>query len=359
VKRTTPALLIALLTVCIAGPARADDDASSFPRVTLKVGDPAPPLHVGRWLKGEPVKSLQPGKIYVIECWASWCAPCVAAMPHVTKLQARYRDKGVVVIGANVLERDPAAGEQLVKKMGDRIGYAIAADDTAAGAPGKMVNTWLRAAGRPTLPWTFLIDRRGRIAWMGFPMMMDRPLAALAEDRFDPAEQAKFEADLDALFAEYAAASKAKDDDRALRILDRLIAANPAMAPQYATSRLTVLLRKGDYPAANAQARALVGEGAGDDPTLQATIANTLLSAPDPSRIDTAIAVTLAKNAYDAHDATGWDYAALLARAYAADHQYDKAVDLQTRALAQAPESARDRAQQTLAEYQQHLRPGM
>jgi tetratricopeptide (TPR) repeat protein len=279
-------------------------------------------------------------------------------MPHLTRLQARYREKGVVVIGANVLERDPAAGKQLVKKMGDRVGYAIAADDTSAGPPGRMVDTWLRAAGRQTLPWTFLVDRRGRVAWMGFPMMMDRPLAALAEDRFDPAEQAKFEADLDALFAEYAAASKARDDDRALRVLDRLIAANPAMAPQYATTRLAVLLRKGDYPAANAQARALVGNGAGDDPTLQATVANTLLSAADPSKIDTAVALTLAKNAYDAHDATGWDYAALLARAYAANGEYDKAVDVQARAVAQAPASARDRAEQTLAEYKEKAAAG-
>jgi len=319
----------------------------------LKVGDPAPPLKVTRWLKGGPIASLEPGKVYVVEPWASWCAPCVAAMPHLTKLQAGYKDKDVVVIGLNVLERDPAAAEPFVRKTGDRMNYAVAADDLSAGPPGVLVDTWLRAAGRNGLPWTILIDRRGRIAWMGFPTMMDRPLAALAEDRFDPAEQAKFEAQLDTLFDEYAAASKAKDDAKSLAVLGRLIALNPAMAPQYSTTRLAVLLRTGDYPAANAQARALIGDQAGDDPTLPATIASILLNAPDATKIDTAVAVTLARTAYDLNDKDAWVYAALLARAHAANHDYAKAVDLQTQALTHVPENAREREEHTLADYKQ------
>lgn len=348
---TIALLAFAPLAATQAADGPADVDAGA--KIRLKVGDPAPPLKVTRWLKGGPIAALEPGKVYVIEPWASWCAPCVAAMPHLTKLQARYTDKGVVVIGLNVLERDAAAAEPFVRKMGDRMSYAVAADDLSAGAPGVLVDTWLRAAGRKGLPWTILVDRRGRIAWMGFPTMMDRPLAALAEDRFDPAEQAKFEAQLDGLFDEYAAASKAKDDAKSLAVLDRLIALNPGMAPQYATTRLAVLLRTGDYPAANAQARALVGDNAGDDPTLQATIASILLNAPDPAKIDAAVAVALARNAYDLNDKDAWAYAALLARALAANREYGKAVEFQTQALTHVPESAREREEQTLADYKQ------
>ena len=39
---------------------------------TLKVGDPAPPLAVSRWLKGEPLKRLEPSRTYVVEFWATW-----------------------------------------------------------------------------------------------------------------------------------------------------------------------------------------------------------------------------------------------------------------------------------------------
>src|SRR4051812_24307595 len=83
--------------------------------VALKVGDPAPKLQLDKWLKGEPIKELEKGKVYVIECWATWCGPCIASMPHVTRLQAKYKDKGVVVIGINVWERDQSAPEPFVK----------------------------------------------------------------------------------------------------------------------------------------------------------------------------------------------------------------------------------------------------
>ena len=349
------AWVVLLAPVVRGAPGEAAGDAENStpaaPRVTLKAGDPAPPWRVGQWLKGEPVTALKPGKVYVIECWASWCSTCVAAMPHLTKLQARYKDRGVVVIGLNVLERDPAAAEPFVRKMGERMGYASVADDLTGGPPGKMVQTWLHAAGRKGLPWSFLVDRTGRIAWMGFPSMIDRPLIALAEDRFDAADQAKFEADLDALFAEYAAASRAKDDEAALRVLDRLSALNPWMAPQYAATRISVLLRKGDYAAANAQGRALVGEQGGDDPTLRATVASILLNADDATKVDAAVVVALARHAYDAHDREGWQYAALLARAYAANREFDHAVEVQTRALAGAPEGYREREENKLAEY--------
>lgn len=340
--------------LAVVSPAVMADDAAGGDgpaKVTLKVGDAVPPLKAARWLKGEPIAALEPGKVYVIEPWASWCAPCVAAMPHLTKLQAKYRDRGLVVIGMNVLERDAAAAEPFVAKMGGRLNYAVATDDTAADPPGGFVETWLKPAGRRGLPWTFLVDRRGRLAWMGFPSMMDRPLTALVEDRFDPAEQARFEAELDGLFEEYAAASKAKDDAKSLAVLDRLIALNPGMAPQYATTRLSVLLRTGDYAAADAQARALVGEKAGDDPTLQATVASVLLGAPDPAKVDAALVVTLARNSYDANDKDAWAYAALLARAYAANKQYDQAVEFQTKAIARVPEGSKEREERALADY--------
>src|SRR4051812_31324782 len=80
--------------------------AQDKPPVTLKPGDPAPPLRVSKWLKGGPIPKLEKGKVYVMEFWATWCGPCVAGMPHVTKLQKKYADRGVVVIGMNVGEHD-------------------------------------------------------------------------------------------------------------------------------------------------------------------------------------------------------------------------------------------------------------
>lgn len=53
---------------------------------SLNIGDPAPPLRLREWLKGTPVERLEKGKIYVVEFWATWCAPCRSAMPHLSAL---------------------------------------------------------------------------------------------------------------------------------------------------------------------------------------------------------------------------------------------------------------------------------
>src|SRR5688572_31071660 len=151
-------LLAVALTGAVALPAAAQEEKSA----TLKAGDPAPPLAVSKWVKGEPVKQLEKGKVYVIECWATWCGPCIQAIPHVTELQKKYKDKDLIVIGMNVWENDVAAVEPFVKKMGAKMDYRVATDLVPEGAEsGKMADTWMKAAGRNGIPCSFIVDREG------------------------------------------------------------------------------------------------------------------------------------------------------------------------------------------------------
>lgn len=42
------------------------------------------------------------GKYYVLDFWATWCKPCMMAMPHVKEMNDKYKDTGkLVVIGIN------------------------------------------------------------------------------------------------------------------------------------------------------------------------------------------------------------------------------------------------------------------
>ena len=58
------------------------------------------------WIQGEGPESWEPGKVYMFECWATWCGPCIAMIPHVNELHKKYYDKGLRVHGMSSWEED-------------------------------------------------------------------------------------------------------------------------------------------------------------------------------------------------------------------------------------------------------------
>ncbi len=137
---------------------------------TLKVGDKAPEFE-GKFIKGEPITSWEPGKLYVIECWATWCGPCKASIPHLNELHNKYKDKGLVLIGQDVWETEPEAVQPFVDSMGNKMAYRIAIDPPGpeGGRGGPMAKNWLAAAGKKAIPATFIVDGQGILVWMGHP----------------------------------------------------------------------------------------------------------------------------------------------------------------------------------------------
>lgn len=151
----------------------------------LAFGDPAPRLSQGSYLRGEPVTAFEPGKIYVIDFWATWCPACIQLMPHVSALQTKYADDNVVFIGQNVQEDDDAAVAAFVESMGDKINYRIALDDRSLFVNGSMNARYLGGMGIGALPAAMIIDRDGRVAWFGLAGMMDTPLRQIVAGIYD------------------------------------------------------------------------------------------------------------------------------------------------------------------------------
>ena len=79
------------------------------------------------WIQGEGPSSFEPGKVYMFECWATWCGPCKALIPHVNELHKKYYDKGLRVYGMNSWEggsKDKPA--KFVKDQGTGMSYPVA-----------------------------------------------------------------------------------------------------------------------------------------------------------------------------------------------------------------------------------------
>jgi thiol-disulfide isomerase/thioredoxin len=136
----------------------------------LKIGDPAPATRPETMLQGEAVKDFQKGEVYVFECWASWCGPCIAAIPHLNELHKQMGKKGVVITGVNVWEseRDAASAQRakdFLKAQGDKMSYRVALGGKA------FIKDWLEAAEVNGIPHAFVVAE-GKIAWTGHPAQL-------------------------------------------------------------------------------------------------------------------------------------------------------------------------------------------
>jgi thiol-disulfide isomerase/thioredoxin len=84
----------------------------------LKIGDTLPPLDCVD-LAGQPidVNTLFGEKATLVVCWATWCSPCMQALPHEAKLARAYRNKGLNVIGVNA-DDEPELARGAMRALG-------------------------------------------------------------------------------------------------------------------------------------------------------------------------------------------------------------------------------------------------
>lgn len=114
------------------------------------------------------------GKVVVLDFWATWCPPCRNLLPDLKRLNAGYKDRGVVVLG---VDRDEELGE--LQKAVEELGLDWPQIHDASHAGAELAELY----DVNELPTTIIIDQQGRLyrRWSTMDRKMSIFLDALLE----------------------------------------------------------------------------------------------------------------------------------------------------------------------------------
>src|SRR5258706_431130 len=132
---------------------------------------------ISHWFNSAPLNLADlRGRVVLVDFWTYGCVNCVNTLPHVTELYAKYKDRGLVVVGVHTpefpFERSASNVQAALKRHG--ITYPVAQDNEQ--------QTW-NAYRNQYLPGQYIVDRNGKIVFQhdgqGQYQQMDRTIARL------------------------------------------------------------------------------------------------------------------------------------------------------------------------------------
>src|SRR4030081_1687308 len=160
---------------CLSGEL-ARDRVAPFP--VAAVQNAAPNFAgISNWFNSAPLNIADlRGKVVLVDFWTYGCVNCVNTLPHVTELYAKYRDRGLVVVGVHTpefpFERSASNVQAALKRHG--ITYPVAQDNEQP--------TW-NAYRNQYWPAQYIVDQRGKIVFQhdgeGQYEQIDRTIARL------------------------------------------------------------------------------------------------------------------------------------------------------------------------------------
>ena len=119
----------------------------------------APEFATGDWINSEPLtlKNLR-GRVVLVDFWTFGCFNCRNTLPSIKQWEARYREKGLTVVGVHSPEFDEEKNVQNLRREVAELGitYPVVTDNDYA--------TW-RAYDVSAWPTIFVLDKSGRIRW--------------------------------------------------------------------------------------------------------------------------------------------------------------------------------------------------
>ena len=107
-------------------------------------------------LQGEPVvlADFQGRKVVILDFWATWCTPCLLAMPELQKLHDEYSGRGVEILAVNLGE-----GSKRIRDFMERTSYSFRVVEDRNSDVGKIF-------GVTSIPVQVVVGMNGRVEWI-------------------------------------------------------------------------------------------------------------------------------------------------------------------------------------------------
>jgi len=105
-----------------------------------------------RDMEGKSINADQfKNSVVVFDFWATWCGPCIAEIPFLNRLQEKYKDRGVKVVGVTLASGDAGEVKPFVSRFKMAYSVVMGNDDQAYD---------LNIMGFPT---TYIVNREGKV----------------------------------------------------------------------------------------------------------------------------------------------------------------------------------------------------
>ena len=104
-------------------------------------------------LEGKTIRNTDlKGKVVILNFWATWCPPCRDEVPDFVRLQSKYRDQGLVIVGLSLDNGGARDVRPFVDEYDVNYTMLIATQETAESY-----------GGIQGIPTSFVLDREGTI----------------------------------------------------------------------------------------------------------------------------------------------------------------------------------------------------
>lgn len=133
-----------------------DTDSQDRAKHAALEGKSMPGLDLTGWVNGQVKPEQMKGKVVVVDFYATWCGPCMAAIPHNNELLKNYKDKGLIIVGFCTSSRGQDKMEQTVNDR--KIAYPTARDPQLKSQKAWQVHYY---------PTYAIVDRKGTVRVIG------------------------------------------------------------------------------------------------------------------------------------------------------------------------------------------------